>query len=263
MIYTVDDNKRYSLGKRESKQVFISITKIRKHHLERNCVFYSKITENKILLAVISGSITIGDKEIKGGNIVYISKYVNYKFSAVEPSEVIEILFEYSDDHIPLFRENIRIFRAPLDTIEYINRIYYNKIYINTLSGVNEALLLNIINMLNILCDSYSAKLGLYKKFCEWLESSTYVTAEQAAASMGCTIAHLNRTVKQYSGKCLNTVISEKMISEIKMLIKYSNCSTKEIAFKLGFGSPELLRKFFKYHTKMSLKEYKEKTEHD
>lgn len=260
MIYTVDDNKRYNLGKREAKPVLISIAKIRKLHLERDGVFYSKIAENKTLLAVIYGSIIISDKEIKKGNVVYISKYANYKFSAIEPAEVIEILFEYSDDRLPLFREKIRVFKAPLDTIEYINRIYYNMFYINTLSGVNEALLLNVINMLNILCDSYSTKLGLYKKFCEWLESSSYVTAEQAAVSMGCTIAHLNRTVKQYSGKCLNTVISEKMILEIKMLIKYSSCSTKEIALKLGFSSPELLRKFFKYHTGISLKEYKAKT---
>ena len=156
-----------------------------------------------------------------------------------------------------LFKENIRIFKAPLETIEYINKIYYNRFYINTLSGVNEALLLNILNILNILCDSYSADLRLYQKFCELLESSGYITAEQASDAVGCTVAHLNRTIKKYSNKCLSTVISEKTISKIKMLIKYSDYSTKEIALALGFGSPELLRKFFKYHTGMSLKDYR------
>lgn len=257
MIYTIDDNKYYGLGKREAERFFLNIADIREYHLESGNVFQSKVISNKALLLVTSGSIAVGGNEIKKGNIVYISKYSRYKFSAVTTANVIEILFEYSNDSLLLFKENIRIFKAPLETIEYINKIYYNKFYVNMLSGVNEALLLNILNILNILCDSYSANFGLYQKFCEWLETSNYTTAEQASVAMGCTVAHLNRTVKKYSNKCLNTVISEKMISKIEMLIKYSNYSTKEIALTLGFGSPELLRKFFKYHTGMSLKDYK------
>lgn len=259
MIYTVDDNKHYDLGKRESECFSLNIEKIKEHRLESGSLFYSPITTSKMLLAVSSGSITLSDRKIKKGSVVYISKFSNYKFSAIEPAVVIEILFDYSDDRLQLFRENIGIFEVPLETIEYINRIYYNRFYISTLSGVNEALLLNVLNMLNILCDSYSAELGLYQKFCEWLESSSYITAEQAAFAVGCTVAHLNRTVKKYSNKCLSTVINEKMILKIKMLCQYSNCSTKEIALKLGFGSSELLRKFFKYHTGMSFKDYKTK----
>lgn len=259
MIYTVDDNKHYSLGKREAEQVCLTITEIKPLRIESGSVFCSKITASKTLLLVTSGSITVGDRKIKKGSVIYISKFANYNISAVEPAEVIKILFEYTDDRLVLFRENIRIFEAALETAEYINKIYYNRFYINTLSGVNEALLLNVLNMLNILCVSYSTELGLYQKFCEWLESSCCVTAEQAAAAMGCSVAHLNRTVKKYCNQCLSTVICEKMISEIKRLMKYSNCSTKEIALKLGFGSPELLRKFFKYHTGMSLKEFKAK----
>lgn len=257
MIYTIDNNKNYGLGKRETEQFFLNIVDIREYHLESGNFFHSKVTSNKILLLVTSGSIAISNNEIKKGNVVYISKYSHYKFSAITTANVIEILFEYSNDRILLFKENLRTFKAPLETIEYIKKIYYNRLYTNMLSGVNEALLLNIINMLNILCDSYSANLGLYQKFCEWLESSNYTTAEQASVAMGCTIAHLNRTVKKYSNKCLSTLINERMISKIEMLIRYSNYSTKEIALTLGFSSPELLRKFFKYHTGISLKDYK------
>lgn len=257
MIYTIDDNKHYDQGKRETEPFFLNINNIKEYHLESGNVFYSKVLSSKTLLLVTSGSIAISDKELKKGSIVYISKYADYQFSAITSSAVIEILFEYSDVSLLLFKENIRIFKAPLEAIEYINNIYYNRFYINTLSGVNEALLLNVLNILNILCDSYSANLGLYQKFCEWLESSGYITAEQASFAMGCSVAHLNRTVKKYSNKCLRTMISEKIISNIKMLLKYSDCSTKEIALMLDFGSPELLRKFFKYHTGMSLKDYK------
>lgn len=260
MIYTVDDNKYYSLGKREVERVSLSIIQIKEHRLDDGNFFSSKVTQSKALFLVTSGSIIINDTEIKKGSVVYISKFTNYKFSAAEPAHIIEILFDYSDDYLPLFRENFRILEAPLEIIEYINRIYYNKFYINTLTGVNEALMLNVLNMLNILCDSYSAELGLYQEFCKWLESSNNITAEQAADAMGCSVAHLNRTVKKYSGKCLSAVISERKILEIKMLIQYSNSSTKEITRKLGFESPELLRKFFKYHTGISLKDYKTKS---
>ncbi|MGN0553054.1 MAG: hypothetical protein ACI4I1_06695 [Oscillospiraceae bacterium] len=221
---------------------------------------FIQIASSKTLILVTSGSMSIGDNKIKKDNIVYISPYANYKFSAIESADVIEILFEYSDEHIPLFSESIRIFEAPMETIDCINRIYYNKLYINTISGVNEALLLNVLNMLNILSASYSAERGLYQKLCEWLEVSNYTTAEQAATAMSCTVAHLNRIVKKYSNKCLSTINSEKMIIKIKMLLKYSKYSTKEIAENLGFGSSELMRKFFKYHTVMSLNDYKYKS---
>lgn len=257
MIYTIDGNKNYGIGKRETEQFSLNIVDIKEYHFESGNIFHSNVISNKTLLFVTSGSIAINNNEIKKGNIVYIPKYSHYECSSVTSATVIEILFEYSNDHLLLFKENIRIFKAPLETIEYINKIYYNRFYINILSGVNEALLLNILNMLNILCDSYSGNLGLYQKFCEWLESSDCITAEQASVAMGCSVAHLNRTVKKYSNKCLSTIISKKMISKIEMLIKYSNYSTKEIALTLGFGSSELLRKFFKYHTGMTLKDYK------
>lgn len=260
MIYTVNDNKNYGFGKRDAEQFFLTIHKIEKRSIEKGNDLYSKIASSKTLILVISGSMSTEGTIIKKDNIIYISPYANYKFSAIESADVIEIFFEYSDEHIPLFGESIRIFDAPMESIDCINRIYYNKFYINTLSGVNEALLLNVLNMLNIMSASYSAELGLYQKFCEWLEASNYATAEQAAAAMSCSVAHLNRIVKKNSNNCLSIIISKKMIVKIKRLLKYSKYSTKEMAEILGFGSSELLRKFFKYHTGMSLKDYKYKS---
>lgn len=257
MIYTVEDNKNYGLGKRENESYFLNIFKVAERRLEKGSVFRLKAAANKTLLLVTSGSMAIGERSLKKGSIICIFKHGNYEFFAAESAGFIEISFEYSNENLPLFRESIRVFEAPLEAVEYIDRIYYNRFYISTLTGVNEALMLNVLNMLNVLCDSYSAELGLYRNFCEWLASSDCITAEQAATAMGCTTSHLNRTVKKYSNKCLSTVISEKMILEIKRLIKYSNCTTKEIAYKLGFDSPELMRKFFKYHTGMSVRDYK------
>lgn len=260
MIFTTD-NKKYVLGKREPEKNSLNVVKIEERHLKSGSILRCELTESHMLFLITSGSICLSNRNIQKGNIVYISKFTNFKFTAVESASVIEIMFNYSDNNIQLFEESIRIFKASLEIKEYINRMYYNKFYINSLAGVSEALMLNVLNMLNILCNSHSLELGLYQKFCEWTEQNPacYITPESAAAAMGCSVAHLNRTVKKYSSKCLSTVISEKRILEIKMLSKYSSCSTKDIACKLGFGSPELLRKFFKYHTGISLKEYRAK----
>ena len=126
---------------------------------------------------------------------------------------------------------------------------------------MNEGLLLNVLNTLNLLCDSPSAELNLYQNCCQWIEQhiACYITAKTVAEAMNCTVAHLNRVIKKHSGKCLSTNIAERRVSAIKYLIKEQTLTTKEIADRLAFESTELLCKFFKYHTGISIKEYREK----
>lgn len=137
--------------------------------------------------------------------------------------------------------------------------MYKNQCFCDNLPGVNEGLLLNILNMLSIRYNYYSAELSLYQKCYEWIEQNAYrfISAEYVAEAMGCSVAHLNRTVKKYSNKCLSEMIAEARISAIKQFVKFSDSSTQDMALNLGFESAELLRKFFKYHTGVSLKEYK------
>lgn len=257
MLYIVG-NKKYISGEREPKQTSLTILRLQKLHLENSFVYHTNSTENDALFLVSSGSIESENKIIESGNIVYISKYSDFNFFATKPTELFEIVFEYSEN---LFFSSNRsyIFKAPLDTQELFNKIYRNHSFCGNLPGVNEGLLLSILNTLNILYNSYSAELSLYHKCNEWIEQnvSRPITAEYTAEAMGCTVVHLNRTVKKYSNKCLSEIIAEKRLSAIKHFVKFSNNSTQEIAFKLGFESAELLRKFFKYHTGVSLKEYR------
>lgn len=83
MIYTVNDNKNYSFGKRDAEQFFLRISKIEKRRIEKENDLYSKIASSKTFILV-----------------------------TIESADVIEILFEYSDEHIPLFSESIRIFET-------------------------------------------------------------------------------------------------------------------------------------------------------
>lgn len=257
MIYIID-NKKYTFGKREPRQTSLTIIKSQKLNLENSFVYHTHLIENDVLFLISSGSIEFENKIIESGNIVYVSKYSEFNFLATKPTVLFEIVFNYSEN---LFFSSNKsyIIKAPLDTQEMFNQIHRNHFFCGNLPGVNEGLLLSIFNTLNILCNSYSAELNLYHKCHEWIEQNAHlpITAEYTAEVMGCTVAHLNRTVKKYSNKCLSEMITETRLSAIKQFVKFSDSSTQDIAMKLGFESAELLRKFFKYHTGVSLKEYK------
>lgn len=257
MIYTVGD-KKYISGEREPKQTSLTILRLEKLHLEKSFIYHTNLMENDALFWVSSGSIESENKRIESGNIIYVSKYSGFNFLATKPTELFEIVFNYSEKLL-LSSKKSYIIKAPLDTQELFNQIYRNHSFYDNLPGVNEGLLLNILNTLNILCNSYSVELSLYQKCHEWIEQNAFrpITAEYAAKAMGCTVAHLNRTVKKHSNKCLSEMITEARVSAIKQFVKFSNSSSQDIAQKLGFESAELLRKFFKYHTGVSLKEYK------
>lgn len=257
MLYIVG-NKKYISGEREPKQTSLTILRLQKLHLENSFVYHTNLTENDALFLVSSGSIESENKIIESSNIIYVPKYSGFNFLATKPTELFEIVFKYSEKFI-LSSKKSYVIKAPLYTQELFNQIYRNPSFCNNLPGVNEGLLLNILNTLNILCNSYSGELALYQKCHEWIEQHAFrpITAEYTAEAMGCTVAHLNRTVKKYSNKCLSVTIAEARISAIKQFVKFSNSSSQDIAQKLGFESAELLRKFFKYHTGVSLKEYK------
>ena len=257
MIYIADNNK-YAFGKRESRQASLAILKVQKLHMENSFIYRTNLIENDALFLISSGSIEFENKIIESGNIVYISKYSGFNFLAIKPTELFEIFFNYSENLIFSTNKSY-IIKAPLDTQEFFNQIHRNLSFCGNLPGINEGLLLNILNTLNILCNSYSVEFSLYQKCNEWIEQNALrsISAEYVAEAMGCTVAHLNRTVKKYSNKCLREMITEARLSAIKQFVKFSNASTQDIALKLGFESAELLRKFFKYHTGVSLKEYR------
>ncbi len=71
---------------------------------------------------------------------------------------------------------------------------------------------------------------------------------------------HLNRTVKAKIGKTAKDYIQARIITEAKRLLYFTELTTKEIAFELGFNEPANFSAFFKKHTQLSPSNFK-KTE--
>ncbi len=78
------------------------------------------------------------------------------------------------------------------------------------------------------------------------------------AEKLHTTELKLNEQAKLFAGKTAQMVIYGLIISEAKRLLMYEDLSIKEVAFKLGFNDPFYFSNFFKKHTYISPKSYKE-----
>jgi len=74
-------------------------------------------------------------------------------------------------------------------------------------------------------------------------------TAQDYAQNLSVHVNHLNRSVKEVTGKSTTAHISERVISEAKALLQHTDWSIGEIAYSLGFEYPTYFNNYFKKMT--------------
>jgi len=74
-------------------------------------------------------------------------------------------------------------------------------------------------------------------------------TAQDYAQSLSIHVNHLNRSVKEVTGKPTTALIAERIITEAKALLQHTNWTIAEIAYALGFEYPTYFNNFFKRNT--------------
>lgn len=102
-------------------------------------------------------------------------------------------------------------------------------------------------------------KTEIYQTYCtmvlehyhEWRSVARY--AEEIRISL----PHLCSTVKSVSGKTASDLIIDAIITDAKAQLKITNLQAKEIAVSLGFQSIGAFHRFFKAHTGMTPKAYR------
>jgi|GEM_PF-275409 AraC family transcriptional activator of pobA len=77
------------------------------------------------------------------------------------------------------------------------------------------------------------------------------------AETLQTTEGKLNEQSKLHTGKTAQNVIYGLITSEAKRLLTYENLSVKAVAFELGFNDPFYFSNFFKKHSGISPKAYK------
>lgn len=71
-------------------------------------------------------------------------------------------------------------------------------------------------------------------------------TAQDYAKSLAVHVNHLNRAVKETTGKSTTTHIAERIIAEAKALLQHTDLTIAEIAYALGFEYPTYFNNYFK-----------------
>ena len=71
-------------------------------------------------------------------------------------------------------------------------------------------------------------------------------TAHDYAKSLAIHINHLNRSVKEVTGKSTTTHIAERVITEAKALLQHTDWTIAEVAYSLGFEYPTYFNNYFK-----------------
>ena len=94
-------------------------------------------------------------------------------------------------------------------------------------------------------------KLLLNEKHKEWHGTSQYADA------LNITSDHLNRTIKSLVGRTAKEMIQSRIIIAAKRLIYFSDLSSKEIGYQLGFSEPANFSAFFKNCTGISPSDFK------
>ena len=77
------------------------------------------------------------------------------------------------------------------------------------------------------------------------------------AEMLSVTANHLNKCVKSSTGKSAHDLLSEMLILEAKVLLKQTNMTISEIAYKIGRNETSDFARFFKAQTGMKPSEYR------
>lgn len=79
------------------------------------------------------------------------------------------------------------------------------------------------------------------------------------AQQLNIHVNHLNRSVKEVTGKTTGEVIAERFLLEAKRLLQHSPLSISEISYALGFSEPTRFNAFFKRHTNLAPTAFRKK----
>jgi AraC family transcriptional regulator, transcriptional activator of pobA len=80
----------------------------------------------------------------------------------------------------------------------------------------------------------------------------TLRSARDFAEQLAVHVNHLNRAIRQTTGKTTTEHIFERLTTEAKALLKHTNWNISEISYCLGFEEPAHFNHFFKKQTSMS-----------
>ena len=160
----------------------------------------------------------------------------------------------FLDDHqVTFFSEMFKNMMGEMSS-DYVNKYDLLRSYLHIV--LHEALKIQPAEASEI---TISAAARLTSAFLELLERQFPIdshenylklkTANDYAVKLAVHTNHLNRSVKEITGKTTTQLISERVLREAYALLKFSDWNIAQIADSLGFDEPAYFANFFKKHT--------------
>jgi len=156
------------------------------------------------------------------------------------------------------------MFKLTENKEKYYNGIYKNKI----IEGLLSAFLYTIFDILNKFTDTTSSGNSLnsrqekvFKDFINLLKTNfqSERSVKFYAEKLCITPKYLSTLVKKVSGKTALEWIDNFVILESKNMLAYTQNTIQEIANNLNFNNQSFFAKYFKHHTNMTPREYRNK----
>lgn len=82
-------------------------------------------------------------------------------------------------------------------------------------------------------------------------------TAHDFAYGLSVHVNHLNRAVKEVTGRTTSEHISKRIVEEAKALLQFTHWNVAEVAYSLGYESPAYFTNFFKKNVGLSPKSFR------
>ena len=245
---------------------------------------YSRKDFYKICLTRGKSAIHYADRSFKQEGMVlfFCNSHIPYSWETLSTTYVgytclfSEDFLKVSDrseslQHSPLFKiggtpilsitENQReflntIFRKMMEEqqTEYAYKDELIRNYINLI--IHEALKLQPSQSFNQNKDAASRLTSVFLELLERqfpIESAEQPlqlkSAQDYASSLNVHVNYLNRALKEVTGKPTTTYISERIISEARVLLQHTDWNSADIAYALGFEYPSYFNNYFKRMT--------------
>ena len=239
----------------------LSFSYCKRLFFEKDTTYHSTVSNQYKLVFVLSGKARITTKEstynLNENDCFMAGRFNKFSLGDCDNTKVYILSFSY-DAPLPFFQDCKYKAIEHADVLRpWFEMLYDIKIQPQVLCGVADATVLLLLQQITQLSMSDRQQMILYKKCLTYIEENVHkaLTVEGVADAMGYSRIHLARITKACGGKSLKELIDFARIRKLKELAR-NRYSTEELASKLSFDSPELLRKYFRYQTGQTLASY-------
>ena len=264
-----------------------SIADLRAKYQSKPVMPYNRRAYYKISLIIGKNKVEYADKEINIENqgLLFATPKIPYNYVPQDENQTgyfcvftDEFLVKNKSgivlDDLPIFRaDGYPVFQISEDDVEDI-RLIFKKMYkeISSDYAYKYDLLRNYVLELihygqklqpaTALHPTHTASARVSSLFLELLERQFPIespqqklnlrTAKDYADRLSVHVNHLNKVLKENTGKTTTDIISERIIKEAKILLKQTDWNISEIAYCLGFEEIAHFSNFFKKQTTLA-----------